>query len=148
MRLYKCRNKIPIVDLEGNQLKEADAAIGAKEELIASLEAERRKVAAEMDKVYQLYLDDKLDTEGFGARNGPLAERQKQIDAELPKLQAELDVMKIGHISQGEVVNEARDLYARWGKLAPEPKRHIVETITETIVIGKDDVSINLLVCP
>ena len=56
--------------------------------------------------------------------------------------------MKIGHISQGEVINEAHDLYARWGKPAPEHKRHIVETITETIVIGKDDVSINLLYAP
>jgi site-specific DNA recombinase len=97
---------------------------------------------------YRLYLDDKLDTEGFGARNGPLAARQKQIDAELPKLQAELDVMKIGHISQDEVINEARDLYARWAKLASEDKRHIVETITETIVVGKDDVTINLLYLP
>lgn len=162
---YTCRNKIPIVDLEGvfqeqltnfffspqeitEHLKQADAAFHEKEKLLASLEAERRKVTVEMDKTYRLYLDDGLDKEGFRARYQPLADRQKQIDAELPRLQAELDLMRIGHISSEEIVTEARDLFTRWPTLPVEEKRRIVETITDRIEVGKDEVSINLLYLP
>ena len=162
---YKCRNKIPVVDLEGvfqeqlkglfaspegilDHLKEADLAIGAKEELIASLVGERQKIVVEMDKTYRLHMDDKIDRDGFGLRYQPLAERQKQIDDEIPKLQAELDVFRIGHLSRDEIINEAHDLYSRWGELTPEHKRHIVETITERIEIAKEDIEIKLFYVP
>ena len=162
---YQCRNKIPVVDLDAlfheqlksfffspdeitAQLKHADEALGGKEELVASLEGERRKITAEMDKLYNLYQADGITKEGFGARYHPLADRQKQIEDELPRLQAELDLMKISHLSREEIITEARDLYSRWHDLPPEDKRHIVETITERIVVGKDEVSINLLYLP
>ena len=101
-----------------------------------------------MEKVYQLYLADKLDKDGFGRRYQPLSDRQRTIEEELPKLQAELDVLRINHLSRDEVIAKARDLYTRWPNLGAEEKRQIVETITDRIVIGKDEVSINLLYLP
>lgn len=162
---YTCRSKIPVADLDGlfheqlknfffspdeiaAQIKRADEAVGEKEKLVASLESERRKIISEMDKLYNLYQADGITKEGFGVRYHPLADREKQIENELPRLQAELDLMKISHLSREEIVTEARDLYSRWEDLSPEDKRHIVETITERIVVGKDEVSINLLYLP
>jgi len=81
----------------------------------------------------------------LGRSTTPLAERQRQLDDELPQLQAELDVLKIAHLSQEEVITEARDLYTRWPQLPAEEKRQIVETITERIVIGNGDVEIHIL---
>jgi len=66
----------------------------------------------------------------------------------VPRLQAELDALKINQLSSEEIIAEASDLYGRWPHLSFEEKRRIVESITEKIVIGKDDVSISLCYLP
>jgi len=161
----KCRNKIPIVDLDGiylEQLKgfflspddvesylaEADEGVRAKEELHAVLADESAKLRHEMDRVYRLYVDSEMSTHGFGERYQPLEDRFRQIQEELPRLQAELDVLRINLLSSDSVMNEATDLYSRWPILNLEEKRAIVENITEQILIGKDDVEISLCYLP
>src|SRR5882724_10027941 len=113
---YKCRNKIPIVDLEAvfnEQLKnfflspkeltqylnDADETIKEKEDLLKTLEKEQQKLKSEMDKIMRLYLDDKITADGFGTQYHPFEERSKQLENELPKLQGELDFLKIKFIS-------------------------------------------------
>jgi len=98
--------------------------------------------------VYKLYQATKLTPESFSRFFKPLEEREKQLEADFPKLQAELDALKINHLSTEEVLAEARDLYARWPHLTFEDKRRIVESITDKIVIGKEEVSISLCYLP
>ena len=62
-----------------------------------------------------------------------------EILAELPKLEAEIDAMKINGLSADEVLSEANQLYARWPKLPVEDKRKIVEGILEKAIIGPGD---------
>jgi site-specific DNA recombinase len=157
----RCRNKIPIVDLDGifheqlksfvfspeevaRYLRQADGVIKEKENLLDTLAGEERAVRREMDKLYALYLADQITKEGFGARYHPLAERLKQLEEEQPKLQAEIDVMKISYLSSDQILSDARDLYTRWPSLPAGEKRHIVEAITERITVGKDEVEIHL----
>lgn len=160
-----CRNKMPVEDLDAvfheqlrnfffsseeiaHHLEEADLAMREKEELLGVLEKERTKLQAEVDKLYDLYQSGSIDKHGFGAKYHPLSERGRQLDDEIPKAQAELDVMKIAHLSQEEIIAEARDLYSRWPSLPHEEKRRIVEAITERIIIGDGDVEINLYYAP
>lgn len=162
---YKCRNKVPIIDLEGvfheqlrnfffspdeiaAQLKRADDTLVEKEKIFRVLEAERQKIATEIDKTYALYQADRIDADGFGDRYKPLRERQLQLADQIPALQAEIDLMRISHLSRDEIISEARDLYTRWPELPFEEKRHIVESIVEKIVIGDGEVEINLLYLP
>ncbi len=51
-------------------------------------------------------------------------------------------------LSREEVLDEARDLSIRWSDLPWEHRRQIVETITDSIVIGKEGVEITLLQVP
>jgi len=162
---YKCRNKIPVVDLEAvfnEQLKnfflspkeltqylhDADHTIKEKEDLLKGLEKEQQKLKSEMDKIMQLYLKDKITADGFGHQYRPLEDRAKQLNDRIPELQGELDFLKIKFLSSDEVLTEAKDLYGRWPSLEPEAKRKIVENITDRITIGKDDVSIDLCYLP
>lgn len=162
---YRCRNKLPVEDLEAvfhEQLKgfffsadeiarslaAGDAVIKGKDDLIASLEAERGKLRKEIDRLYDLYQSEAIDQRGFGTKYRPLAERERQLDETLPALQAELDVLKIAKLSQEEIITEARDLYSRWPTLPPEEKRRIVETVTERIVIGDGEIEIHLFYSP
>ncbi len=162
---YKCRNKIPMVDLEAvfheqirnfffsddeiaAHLEKADAVINEKSGLLGVLEKEQRKIAGEIDKLYELYQSGMIDKHGFGAKYRPLSERQQQLDDQIPQIQAEVDVLKISHLSQEEVIADARDLYSRWPSLPVEEKRRIIEAITEKIVVGDGEVEINLYYAP
>lgn len=161
----KCRNKIPIVDLDGvfhaqlehfvlspEALKEhfekGDAVLAERRDLVRALEGERAKVAREIDKLHVLYQRDVIDPEGFGERYRPLRERLRQIDEELPEKQAALDVLRISNVSQEEVLAQARYLHLTWPTLPQEAKRSVIETIVEKITIGQGDIDISLLYVP
>ena len=101
-----------------------------------------------MDKVYSLYVKDQLSVEGFGKRYKPLEERLGQINDEIPVIQGEIDFLKIKYLSSDEILHEERDLYSRWNKLNKKEKMEIIQTITDTIIIGKGNVTINLNYLP
>jgi site-specific DNA recombinase len=161
----KCRNKIPKDDLEAvfieqikhfsvspeeitAHLERANTTIQSKAELLKVLEGEHQKLNGEIDKLHDLYQSGTIDKHGFGAKYYPWAARLRELDDEIPASQAELDVMRIGHLSEEEIILGAKDLYDRWPKLPDEEKRGIIEAITEKIIVGKDEVEINLYYAP
>ena len=162
---YECRNKIPVLDLEGvfqeqlrnfffspddivEYLNKTDTVIKEKEELLTHLEDERKDVEQDIERLFELYFAEEIPKEGFGLKYRPLEERKKQLEEQIPVLQGDLDFLKIQYLSSEEIVSEARDLYTRWPKLEQGEKRKIIETVTEKIVIGKDEVDIHLCYLP
>ena len=160
-----CRNKIPADDLEAifreqlrefflssedlaDYLEQADEQVRGKRDLLATLEADRASVKGEMDKVYRLYLGEQISSDGFGQLYRPLEDRLRELDDRLPKLQAELDFLRIQTLSRDEIIAEAQDLYGRWSDLLPEEKRQIVENVVERITISKNGVAIDLAYIP
>jgi len=161
----KCRNRIAAADLEAifrDQLTAyaispqeieahfaaADETIKEKTRLVRSLEDERRRLQVEEDRLYKLYVNDQLSQEGFGRRNKPLVERRTQLDDELPRVQAELDVLRISNISTEEAISEAKNLASHWPNMSREDRRQIIEAITERIVVREGEVEIELLYRP
>ena len=153
---YSCRNKIPITDLEAiyheqlkgfflspdeiaEQMHKVDENLAQKEGLLEVLRRDERKVQQEIQRVYQLYSDGGLTADGFARFYRPLEQRQKQLDDEVPRLQAELDLLKVNQMSTDKVVTEAKDLYEKWPQLTRPEKRRVIESITEKIVISTDD---------
>ncbi|MEP7010166.1 MAG: recombinase family protein [Acidobacteriota bacterium] len=164
-RLGGCHNKIPTADLEqvfheklrdffldpqevAAYLSEGDEALCQKEDLLVALLRERTRVSSEMDKLYRLYQDEGLSTKSFGERHRPLEERASQLDTEIPRLQGEVDFLKIQQVSAAGFVVEAGSLYARWPQLPFEDRRQIVEQVVERIVVGKGEIEINLAYTP
>ncbi|HYE75751.1 MAG TPA: recombinase family protein, partial [Blastocatellia bacterium] len=161
----KCRNKIPIMDLEtifqeqlkgfffspeemAGYLSEADRVISEKRDLLEGLERERRKVKGDMDKMMDLYLAGEIGKDGFGQKYRPLEVRLEQINEQLPQLQGEVDFLLIQHLASDQIIAEARDFYSRWTTLESAEKRQLVESITEKIIVGSSDVEINLCYLP
>ena len=106
------------------------------------------RVQAEMKRVYRAYVADEISVEGFGREYRPLEARLGQLAEEIPRLQGEVDFMKIQVVSRDEVLSGARDLYSRWSDLAPDEKRQIVEAVVEGIEVGQDEVAIDLAYVP
>lgn len=157
----KCRNKIPIVDLEqvfheklkdffldpiqvAEYLGQGDEALRQREELLATLDRERTRLSVEMDKLYRLYQEDGLSAKTFAECHRPLEERMGQVETELPRLQGEIDFLKIQQLSAADFATEAGTLYSRWKELSFEERRQIVEHVVERIVVGHGEIEINL----
>ena len=128
--------------------EQADEQITNKLQLLQTLETERSQVRSEMEKVYRLYLDDRISGQLFAERNTPLEERFRQLDDEVPRLQADVDILRLQVASSDEVLAEARDLYARWPSLSFAERRQIVEAITDRILVADNEIMVNLAYLP
>ena len=161
----KCHNKIPIIDLEGifqeelkaffaepkriaEHLKEANKNLSEKETLLIAHEREVQKVRDEMTRTHRLYLDGQITQQGFGQFYKPAEERLNQLAHELPKLQAEVDFLKVNKLSADDVLSEANTLYSRWPSIPIEDKRKIAESLVEKIVIGDKEIDITFSYLP
>jgi hypothetical protein len=100
-------------------------------------------VREEMRQTHQLFLDKHISGGGFRDLYGPAEERLRQLNSELPKLEAEVDFLKINRLSATDVLHEANSLDERWPSLPTPDKRRIVETIIEKIVIGHGGIDIS-----
>jgi site-specific DNA recombinase len=155
----KCRNKIPIVDLENivrqelkaffgqperiaSHLQEADRNLVEKSALLEAHQREIQKVRDEMTRTHRLYIQEQITAQGFGDFYKPAEQRLNQLMAELPKLEAEVDFLKVNKLSADDVVHEAHSMHERWPKMAVADKRKIVEAIIEKIVIGDGEIDI------
>ena len=122
--------------------------LGEKETLLAAHEREIQKVREDMARTHRLYLDGGVTTQGFREFYMPAEERLNQLTAGLPKLQAEVDFLRVNNLSADEVLSEAQGLYDRWPKLPTADKRKIAESIIEKIVIGDREIDINFSCLP
>jgi site-specific DNA recombinase len=156
-----CLNKVPVVDLEAvyvEQLKgffvspeaiarhmeKIDSNVVEKERMLSVLHEEFAKVDAEIKRIYRLHMDDKLDGASFVEFYKPLKERKAQLNEEIPRLQAEVDLIKINAISADEVYREADSLYSRWPDLEHADKIRIIDSLVDSIIIGIDEIDITL----
>ena len=161
----KCCNKVGMKDLEvivhqelkgffaqpqkiAEHLKEATQNLSEKETLLVAHEKEIHKVRDEMTRTHRLYLDGGITTQGFGQFYKPAEERLNQLAAELPRLQAEVDLLKVNNLSADDILHEANTLYDRWPAMPFEDKRKIAESLIEKIVIGESEIDITFSYLP
>lgn len=131
-----------------NYLSKGDQVIKEKEELLQSMGSQKQGLLAEKEMVYRAYINQKISMDDFGLQFNPISERVKQIDKQIPELQGEIDFLKIQYLNSGEILSDARNLHSKWRDLNFEEKRRIVENITENVIVGKENISINLCYLP
>ena len=102
----------------------------------------------EIQRTYDLHQQEKLDADGFSKFYAPLEERRKQVEVEIPPLEAQVDVLKVNNLSAAEIVSQASNLYDQWQTMELLEKRGIIEVITDKIFTGKDEITINLSYSP
>ena len=129
-------------------LARGDEQLQEKKQLLASTQSERAKLSKRIAAMLHLRLDGDMSKEQFNEHYKPLEERIAQLDAQLPELEAEVDVRAIQLQSTDIVMSEARALYDQWAEMPFDQKRGIVEMITGSIEIGKEDITINLAYAP
>jgi len=59
-------------------------------------------------------------------------------------VEGEILALKQNEESSKYLFTEAQNLYERWNTFTKEEKRDIIESITDSIVVDKEDITINL----
>lgn len=120
----------------------ANEAIQTKQTELGTLTKEKERVKIEMDKLIHLHLKDQIPTDTFSGYFEPLDSQYKQLDASITQLQGQLDFLKIQQLNGDYILDNAENLYERWPTLDLPVKRQIVEDLTQSIVIDKEDITI------
>jgi site-specific DNA recombinase len=157
----KCNNKIPIADLESvfheevraffanpkklsAHLVQATQTLKDRQTLIATNQQAIQKIRDEMKQTHRLYVEGHVTAQGFGEFYKPAEQRLNQLLTELPKLQADVDLMQVNRISTEDIAAEANSLYMKWPSLPLDDRRKIAEAVCEKIVIGNGEIDITL----
>jgi hypothetical protein len=129
-------------------MQEASRNLSEKETSLALHQLEIQKIREEMARTHRLYLDAEITAQGCGQFYKLTEERLNQLTAELPKLQAEVDLTKVNRLSETEILQEATALYDRWPSSPLEHKRKIAESPVEKIVVGDKEIDITFSYLP
>lgn len=161
----KCRNRIPCADLEElfrervrdycvnpetlrSYVAKVGDALAEKRQLAESIRAELAKLREQSSHILELYMARKIDADRFGELDGPNGERQRQLGEELPRVEAEIDLLQIDGLSQEHLASEANSLHERWPGLTTAEKQSIVGLITRSITVGNGEITIELVHFP
>lgn len=160
----KCKIRISVADIDdiymaylkeyldsiniGDYLTQADTQLQECKALLEVSLTERNKIAKRMNEIINLKLDGGLSKERYMEQYSPLEQRLQQLDAQLPKLEAEIDVRTMQALSGDVVIGEAKSLLSEWDEMPFEQKRAIIETITVGIAVDTQDINITLAYAP
>lgn len=161
----KCKQKVAVQDLDEiyhEQLKsflltDADAGtyslhsqkiLNEKGELLKTVSSEYQKLRKKVDEWLSLRVSGEFSKEDFAMVYKPVEQQLRQMEKQMPELEAEIDFIKIQSLSADTVIDNAKNLYARWQTLSFEERRTIIEAITEKIVIDKTTINISLAYLP
>jgi site-specific DNA recombinase len=126
-----------------HHLQEANRNLADKSTSLDAHRRELQKVREEMHQTHQLYLKGQISGDGFRDLYTPAEERKKQLEAELPRLEADVDFLKVNKLSAEDVVHESDSLNESWPGLPPADKRKIVEALIDKVVVGEGRVDIS-----
>jgi hypothetical protein len=73
----------------------------------------------------------------FRERHRPLEERLAALGAEIPRLQGEIDFLKIWTVMEEDIISQTRDLADKWQTMDIPEKRRVVESLLRRITIQR-----------
>jgi site-specific DNA recombinase len=138
-----------LVDADDNSIAEkSDMLMSEKQILLSTMKEEYNKLKKRLEIQWNFRVDGELSKDDFQRFYQPVQEQLRQMEGEIPQIEAEIDFLKIQYLSSETLMEEAKDLYNNWLHLPFEEKRSIIETITERIDIQKDTINISLSYLP
>lgn len=101
-----------------------------------------------IQKVLDLFYSGEIEREAFKQYHEPLYEQLKQHQQSITEISSTIDTLKMQTLSNDQVLHDARSLYDKWDTFSVEDKKVIVDAITTNIIVGNEDIEINLNYIP
>jgi site-specific DNA recombinase len=160
-----CQNKVAPDDLEEifhgrlenflfsdteiqNHLDQEKQMLLDKEQLLETRKKELQTLKQKVANIMELYHEGELSKEAFKEHHEPVYEKQKQVEQSILELQGQIDVFKMQSLDNSQILHDAQNLHKQWKTFTKEEKKSIIETITESIIIGEEDIEIHLSYIP
>lgn len=157
----KCHTKIGETDLEEiyhSQLKDYFVSNDHLSNFLSQTEQRKIEVLAEIESLTQdliplekriktlfdLYENNQIPKEGFNEQYLPIFEQKKQIEASIPHLEDELQMLSMKSNSSANIFTDARTVSEQWEEMTFDQKRITVEDITTSITISDNEITIIL----
>jgi site-specific DNA recombinase len=122
---------------------ESSVQTAALTQEIARLDGELAGVAAQLERLLDLYLAERLDADGYSAKAEALNERRLAILDQQATLAARR-AAAMGHLLPIQEVKDACALIAeRLDDLSYERRRHVVRTLVQTIRATREEAAID-----
>lgn len=131
-----------------NHLESEKGRIKEQETLLLGHQKRISELNVKIDHLFNLYYEGKLDKDAFERKHTPLNDERKQHEAASGQIQGAIDAFNMQSLSNDQVIHDARDLQSHWPNFNATEKRTIIEAITKSIIIGKEDIEINLNYIP
>jgi hypothetical protein len=119
-----------------------------KERLLETRKKELVKTKYKIANIIDLYHEGELSKQAFHEHHSPLYDEQNQIEQSILDLSTEIDASKMQSLDNRQILHDAQYLSKQWKSFNVKEKKSIVEAITKSIVVGKEDIEINLAYIP
>ncbi len=124
--------------------KQLHGIISTKEKEFESLKKEKDKINKKIENLLDLHTQGQIKTEAFHKYHKEPYERLLQLEQTLAELEGEILGFSNREESTNQIMDEAKNLYENWDSLDKDKKRNVIETITNKIIVGTQDITINL----
>ncbi|NVK52475.1 MAG: recombinase family protein [Flavobacteriaceae bacterium] len=118
--------------------------ITTKEQELTILKRKKNKLNEKIEQLLELHVRGQIKTEAFHSYHAEPYEQVVQINQSIIELEGEILGFSTSKASTDTILQEAQNLYEKWETLNRDQKRSIIEIIVDKIIVGKDDIEINL----
>jgi len=157
-----CKNKIAIDDMNAifhhelkgflfsrekvqDYLSDAKNTIQDKQKELEALKKKERTLSEELANMIRLNTKGVLSDDDFPDHYNPVSEQRSQLRTHVAEMESELTNLNQYILDSDQILDETKDLHSRWEHLTFEDKRSIVELIVQDIIVGTEEIEINLL---
>jgi hypothetical protein len=127
------------VDASALRWSEADEEIRSKRELLASCQARERDLERELRHLIELHREGKLTGEAFDRVARPAQAQFEQLQQEIPKLEAEIQVREMQGGRPADVYGPEATLQTVWPHLDFAARRELVEALVHRVAVSRDN---------
>jgi site-specific DNA recombinase len=123
-------------------------ALGETSALIESHQETIKHSDAQIDQLLGLHQSGSIDQEGFRKRYEPLGIRNRELQAELPRLEEKKRRLLHRLNRNSEALAETKDVALRYETMPFVERRRLVESVVERVSIGHGEVEFSYLFDP
>jgi site-specific DNA recombinase len=98
----------------------------------------------ELKRILNLHIQGQIPTESFKDYHKEPYELSIQLKEQIGKFENEILIESNKNNSTSLIIKESKNIYEQWDSFERDKKRNIIETVLESIIIGKDEINFNL----
>lgn len=125
-----------------------EAAIKDKEKQVQALRASLAGIERKIGNAFDLMSDEIISKADFAGRYNSLKQQKQEIEDEMPRLEGEIDYMKMQQIGKRQLLDSATRLSTIWDTISPPDKGKLIREIVSEIVVGEDSLHFELFYLP